>query len=305
MRTSKNNQRHPLLDVNKLPKIRISKLPSKIELVSADRFTFAQLTEAYNHTRVDYLVPMPMNERKLREYAFNYDVDLAQSAVVADGSEILGLAMLGVRGDKTWITRLGVVPNGRKKGIGSMLMEQLIDNSRKLGAKEVILEVIKNNTPAENLFNKCGFETFRELLVTRRPPKPINVVTLGTYVEPLGYQEALEFIKRRVDEPSWVTSNESMQNAGNLSALHANLPDGGEGWLVYQNTVFQLARLVLKVETGDTDKVTKALLENLHWRHSVQDTICENLPVDSEYWPAMQEMGYIVSFGRIELHMSL
>ena len=123
-----------MLNINKLPPISIGKPNIDIELVSADQFTFAQLTDAYNQTRVDYLVPMPMNERKLREYAHNYNVDLKQSTVAVNGNEILGLAMLGVRGDNTWITRLGVIPNGRQKGVGRKLMEKLIGNSQNMGA---------------------------------------------------------------------------------------------------------------------------------------------------------------------------
>jgi len=292
-------------NVQNLPKIQIRKPSAEVELLPADRFTLPQLTDIYNQTRVDYLVPMPMNERKMREYIHNYDVDLAQSAVAVSDGQPLGLAMLGVRGDITWVTRMGIVPNGRQKGIGRKLLNRLIDNSRCLRAKVITLDVIKNNTPAETLFRKTGFRQTRELLVVRRPPRPVNVVTAGAHVESLGYREAVEFLQRRDDPYSWLTATESMLNAGNLSALYADLPDGSRGWLVYQNTVFQLGRLVFKADVGDPTRVAIALLENLHWRHPVQDSVVENLPLDYPYWPAMQKMGYIVSFRRIEMVMSL
>ena len=287
------------------PKQKISKASLEIETVPADQFTYAQLTDYYNQTRVDYLVPMPMNERKLREYCRVYDLDLALSSVAMLGDEALGLIMIGVRGDTTWVTRLGVVPNGRKKGVGRKLMEQLIHNSRQIGAKKIMLDVIKNNVPAHRLFSSLGFKETREMYVTRRPPKPINVITHGTHVETRDYQESLELLKRRSDTPSWLTDSRSMRNAGNLAGLYAELPSGGKGWLVYQNTVFQLARLVIETEAGDPTEVATALLENLHWRHQIQDTICENVPLDSPHWPAMQKMGYIVSFERIEMEKDL
>ena len=37
-----------------------------IELLSAEQFTFQELTDLYNQTRVDYLVPMPMNTARLQ-----------------------------------------------------------------------------------------------------------------------------------------------------------------------------------------------------------------------------------------------
>lgn len=278
---------------------------SSFDLVPADVFTYRQLTDAYNQTRVDYIVPMPMNESKLREYSLIYDIDLAQSVVAVENGEILGLAMLGIRGDKTWVTRLGVVPNGRKRGLGRCLIDRLIHNSKSLGASEVHLEVIKNNNAAETLFRRCGFEPERELLVVRRPPNPINIVTLGIYIELLGYQDFWDLLAIRRDNPSWVTANESLQNAGNITALYADLPNGDCGWLVYQNTVFQLTRLVIQTERGDSDQVIEALLQNLHWRHAIQDSIYENLPADSPYWSTLKRMGYILSFSRVEMKLCL
>ena len=43
---------------------------------------------------------MPMNTAKLKEYIFNYDIDLAHSAVAVKDGEPLALAMLGVRGHR-------------------------------------------------------------------------------------------------------------------------------------------------------------------------------------------------------------
>ena len=82
-----------------------------IRLVPASQFTIEQLTAIYNQTRVDYMVPMPMNVARLAEYIATYDVDLDHSLVAMQGSELLGVAMLGMREGRAWITRLGVLPN--------------------------------------------------------------------------------------------------------------------------------------------------------------------------------------------------
>lgn len=292
--------------LNSTPSTEQTSIPSltksKLQLVPASDFSFAQLTDAYNRTRVDYIVPMPMNERKMRDYVHNYDIDLNQSVVAVEGDEILGLAMLGVRPEATWVTRLGVLPNGRKRGLGGKMMAVLIDNSEALGVPEMQLDVIKNNTPAEQLFLKCGFQHKGEVLVVRRPPAPVNIVTQGTFIESVGYRETVELLKQRSDHVSWLTNARSMKNAGNLSGLVADLPRGnGKGWLVYQNTVFQLGRLVFHIESGSPLKVAQALLENLHWRHPVQDTIVENVLATAPNWQAMKQMGYIISFPRLEM----
>ncbi len=40
----------------------------------ASAFPLEALTDAYNQTRIDYIIPMPMNVTRLREYIHNYDV---------------------------------------------------------------------------------------------------------------------------------------------------------------------------------------------------------------------------------------
>lgn len=285
--------------------VRVRKTKALYDLVPANEFTLQQLTDIYNQTRVDYVVPMPMSQGKMREYIEVYDVDLSQSVVAISKKAAFGLGFLGRRGDYTWITRLGITPEGRQKGVGRKMVEDLINRSDNLKAKAVILEVIKNNSPARNLFESLRFKTLRELLVIRRPPTQLDVPEVNDGIKALGYQEAIGLIETRTDTPSWVTANPSLKNAGNLSALVADFSDGGRGWLVYQNTVFQLSRVVIETQAGDPYQVATRLLQHLHTLHPAQDTVVENLPADDIHWPAFKAIGYLTSFVRIEMKLDL
>lgn len=276
-----------------------------VQLLSAVQFTYDELVGAYNQTRVDYIVPMPMNAARLQKYVDTYDVDLELSCVATEDGRILGLAMLGVRPGHTWVTRLGVLPVKRRRGTGQLLMECLIEQSRNLDVDYVTLDVIKHNDPALKLFLKLGFYDVRELLIIRRPPGP-PTLDVGPYqVHPFDCRHAIKLLGQRRSVPSWLDEAESLVNAGNLAALRVDLPTGGWGWLVYQKTAFQLARLVLQTEVGDPHQVGLALTHALHTLHPALDTKSENLPLDCPHWPAMQEMGYIESFRRIEMRLDL
>ncbi len=282
-----------------------SQAQNRIDLIPASAFSFEELTEAYNHTRVDYMVPMPMNANKLREYVLHYDIDMKASAVAVDGNEMLGLAMLGLREKRAWITRLGVIRSNRRRGTGTALVDHLMAHAEQKQADRIIIEVIKDNVAAHTLFSHKGFVPTRELLVLRRPPGPPRLEIPPARVEFLGYTAARDLLAQRTSIPSWIDETESLLNVGNLAAIKVSLADGAHGWLVYQNTIFQLGRIVVQTDAGDPLQVGRALLYHLHQQHQAQDTKTENLPLDDPHWPVFKEMGYLVMFHRIEMVLKL
>lgn len=268
-------------------------------LIPADQFTVEELTEAYNHTRVDYMVPMPMNAARLREYIHVYNVDLSKSLVAVEENAIIGLGMLAQRNNRSWITRLGLVANQRGKGTGEMVMRGLLANSDYLGIEKNMLEVIKGNTPAHQLFRKLDFTDFRELLILRRPPgnglKPVpNVVELER-------DTCLEYLDKRQEDQAWTNQTESMHQVSEVEGFSIEMTDGCTGWLVYQPTLFNLSRLMFSTSGCDQVKVMEALLTHLHYKYPNTDTYTENIPADDPHLPAFDALGYIETFRRVEM----
>ena len=64
------------------------------ELVSASNFSADELAEIYNAGRVDYIVPMPMNAKRIQSYVRTYDVDLDASVVIYGADHQPGLSAL-------------------------------------------------------------------------------------------------------------------------------------------------------------------------------------------------------------------
>ncbi|WP_420644128.1 GNAT family N-acetyltransferase [Candidatus Leptofilum sp.] len=278
-----------------------------MNLQPASEFTYEQLTDAYNETRVDYMVPMPMNVARLMEYCRVYDVSLEHSCVAVEEDAMLGLGMLGVREERGWITRLGVLPAGRRKGTGSALMMGLLEAGEKDSLDTIWLEVIKGNTPAHQLFLKFGFKETRELIVARRAPKTQLDNTIFDKVKritTLNHEDAIILLSHREERPNWLNETESQQNVRNLSALLVELKNGGRGWVTYHAGLLQLTRLIVEVTVGDPAEVTETVLAVLHQRHKRQDSIAENLCEDPK-WIGFQKAGYFDSFRRIEMKRPL
>ena len=273
-----------------------------IKLIPASHFTFEQLTAIYNQTRVDYMVPMPMNAARLAEYVATYDVKLDHSLVAATpGGEMLGVAMLGLRAGRAWLTRLGVIPNTRRNGVGQALVAGLMEQAAQLSIDFVMLEVIKHNTPAHQLFLKFGFREIGELLILRRPPRIPPLDPIVADAERLDRADALRLVGRGRGAQPWTNQSESLFNAYEVSGLHLTLADGSRGWLVYQRQKFILTRFAFKTEAGDPATVAYALLSHLHYQYPRLDTHTENIQIDDPHLPAFHQIGYVESFRRIEM----
>lgn len=271
-----------------------------VQLIPASAFSIEQLTQAYNQTRVDYLVPMPMNAARLAEYVHIYDIDLRHSCVAMSKGHMLGLGMLGVRADRVWITRLGVLTANRRRGIGDLLMCALLKQGQSMGTDSAILEVIKDNMPAFKLFIKLGFQSLRELLILRRPPGPPSIVPAGKR-QWLDHRQILTQFERYPMPRAWTNQQESLTNANDVLGLSLTLPDGACGTLVFQRQRFVLARLLIFTKQGDPTSVGFNLLAHLYQCYPDLDTHVENIALNDPHLSAFFKSGFVESFRRIEM----
>lgn len=61
-----------------------------------------------------------------------------------------------------WLYGIEVAEQQRGKGIGSILIKELLENLKNKHIEQVFLKVAKNNTIALNLYAKCGFVKYTE-----------------------------------------------------------------------------------------------------------------------------------------------
>lgn len=269
-----------------------------MELIPASQFSLSELTEIYNQSRADYMIPMAMDAGGLAAYIHLYDVNLAQSVVALEGGQALGLAMLGVRGERAWITRLGVLPAARRHGTGEVLVRALLENARGLGCRRAVLEVIEGNRAAQALFEKAGFGVTRGLLILHRPadlPLPEGPVISAAWLD---REEALRRIRGCVNQP-WTNEVESYQNAAEV--LGVEVTGGSRGWVVFQREGARLSHFTLRTVAGDAQEVALALGREVYRRFADAETLCENVPADDPHLGALAELGFAESLRRREM----
>ncbi|MCU1538848.1 MAG: ribosomal-protein-alanine acetyltransferase [Humibacillus sp.] len=93
----------------------------------------------------------------------DYVVAVADSADSAPGA-VIGYAGLDVGGDTADVMTIATVQKARGRGVGRLLLDELVRRATAHGVSALLLEVRADNTAARNLYERNGFE----LISTRR-----------------------------------------------------------------------------------------------------------------------------------------
>lgn len=275
--------------------------------LSASRFPIGELVDVYNQTRSDYVIPMPMSRVSFEKYIELYNIDLDMSIAVMDTvmTEIVAIGLLGVRGGQGWISRLGVTPLARGRGIGHLVSSKLLERARSRGIERLWLELLVGSEIGLKITNKFDFHLERDLIVGRRPPNPtaetksLDAFPLAAPIEP---DELIPLLNRRKVRASWTNQTSSYEKIKDqLAGFTLSHPEHGRGWVIYENNRFQLRRITIEIEEGDEQRMAEELLSVLHQIGARRDASIENLPADSPIWQACEKMGYFETFRRHEL----
>ena len=92
-----------------------------------------------------------------RTFANCYENPAFYGIVAVDGDEIIGYAGITVSADSADIENILVAERYRRGGVGSALVERLIDHARSNGVRDIFLEVRVSNVPAMCMYLKYGF----------------------------------------------------------------------------------------------------------------------------------------------------
>ncbi|MEW2440729.1 ribosomal protein S18-alanine N-acetyltransferase [Micromonospora marina] len=76
-----------------------------------------------------------------------------------DDGAVLGYAGLAVYPpDEAWVQNVAVRRDAQRRGIGRLLLEALLAEAARRGARSTLLEVAADNAPAQRLYAGYGFE---------------------------------------------------------------------------------------------------------------------------------------------------
>lgn len=187
----------------------------------ADKALHACFLEAFS----DYAVPVTSTLESFRANNAQRGFAPALSAGAFEDGRLVGFVLNG-RG--AWNGRptaydlgTGIIPSRRGGGLGSALALECFALLRKAGIAQYLLEVIKTNAPAFNLYRKKGFEITREFACYRGPRPARKPAGAGAaLLRPLKRPSLKEAAAFRDWEPSWQNSDAALaRRPGGLKLL--------------------------------------------------------------------------------------
>ena len=123
-------------------------------------------SDLYNFLPMDINYLTKVYELELESYDFPWTKEILRdcilykydSFVVTINDDLVGYIISKITHPETHILNLTVKKTFRKKGIGSALIELIINDARLRNSENIILEVRANNIDAQSLYKKLNFK---------------------------------------------------------------------------------------------------------------------------------------------------
>jgi GNAT superfamily N-acetyltransferase len=215
-----------------------------------------ELSTVFNQAFSDYFIEVYFIESSLTEYVRRHGLNLERSLVVEADGYLVGLLLSGDDGETTWNAGMGIHPEWRQRGLGSQLLDEWLTDSAKAGFSRALLEVIKQNLIATNLYRSRDF---------------VDVRTYQGFEGRPGWQRGPAIAKEEVEEVrpadilpiyrkghSWQKRPDVLARLEGFITLRtsADYPDGA-GYIIYEN-----ASGMMYIFDCTPDRSGRALLEH-------------------------------------------
>lgn len=130
----------------------------------ASEFSIPQIADLLTRGFEGYFVPINITPPVFMTMMRRDSIDLNETRILHKDDEAVGVGLIARRGSTSRLAAMGIVSHARNGGAGTWAMRQLIEEAHTRADKEMLLEVIAQNTAGVKLYEKVGFRKVRRLL---------------------------------------------------------------------------------------------------------------------------------------------
>ena len=94
--------------------------------------------------------------------------------VAEAGTKVVGSIIAGYDGRRGWIYSLAVLPEHRRRGLGSRLMRHAEERLKLLGCPKINLQIMQGNEAVEAFYRKLGYQTEPRISMGKKIPENIS-----------------------------------------------------------------------------------------------------------------------------------
>jgi ribosomal protein S18 acetylase RimI-like enzyme len=134
------------------------------DIAPASNYPLPDLVKFLNRGFAGYVVPIQFDTLAFINMLRKDGIDLTASRILLMENQPAGIALIARRGWSSRLAAMGIAKEMRGRGAGSWFMERLVEEARRRQEREIGLEVIEQNEPALNLYQKSGFQIVRRLI---------------------------------------------------------------------------------------------------------------------------------------------
>lgn len=191
-----------------------------MRIISASEVSLEQLAAAFTEAFGGYFYPMTLSAEQLSRRVRFEHLDLQRSLLARDNDdELIGVALLGLRGEAAWVGGLGIVEKYRGRGLSHELMRALIDEARRFGSSLLTLEVLRQNHGAIRLYERAGMHIARDLCIYARPHDAPSHSQVGPLREAPPGELLRHFHRLHLQAPAWQRALASLMVMNGLRGL--------------------------------------------------------------------------------------
>ncbi|MBU1012915.1 MAG: GNAT family N-acetyltransferase [Bacteroidetes bacterium] len=190
-----------------------------INIKSLSATSIESIHQAFVIAFADYEEPFDMTVKQLQYMIERRGFVPELSFGAFDDEELIGFILNGIGLWNNILTAYdtgtGIVKAYRKQGIATRIFNESLPVLKQHGVNQYLLEVIKTNTKAYELYKKAGFEVLREFDYFVSPIESINTTTeeliTGFSINEIDEPQWDLFSTFRDFTPSWQNSSDSIQ----------------------------------------------------------------------------------------------
>lgn len=220
--------------------------------------------------------------RSFSDFVRRNDVDLTRALFAHDDDRTIGTICFAQRGDRAWLSLMGVLPEYRRQGIGRKLFAGAVDSVIASGARTMEFEVQQHNVAAQAMYRSFGFETVGELFIWARGERKCEA---GQFEQK---RRSLSSVARIVRRPAVCWQREAIAVARAPASALVQVEEAYAFIRIRDGSAYVL-------DAGAADETNAAALIERIDEHIPYDVTFFNEPAESPFTRVLEASGWRIA----------